>query len=250
MSQQHSAAGTTPRQRARAGVFVLGLLLGLLGGALGARYWFQSEASRQYTTMREQMQRELDKRHSELIGARAQVDAIAGQLVVEESTRKGLETSLQSVQAELGHARDQLAFFDQLLPPGPKGAVSIRALEIERLGPTLQYRVLLMRNAQNDDLFKGHMQFRASGTWQDGKSEKITLKAVLAPGAADTASQANAVAAADGEFALSFDEFQRGSGLLGLPEGFTPKTITLNVLEGNKVRVSRTVNLPIEGDTP
>src|SRR3546814_19832949 len=92
--------------------------------------------------MRQSMQTELDTRSSELAGARAEADALEGKLAVEESTRKGLEASLQALQSELGRARDQLAFFDQLLPPGPKGAVSIRALEVEHLGPTLQYKEL------------------------------------------------------------------------------------------------------------
>src|SRR5690606_7320917 len=107
-------------------------------------------------------------------------------LVVEESTRKGLEASLQALQSELGQTRDQLAFYDQLLPPGPKGAISIRALEVERLGPTLQFRALLMRNAQDDSPFSGRMQFVASGKQDDGQEAKITLKAVMAPGASET----------------------------------------------------------------
>src|SRR3546814_7990669 len=60
---------------------------------------------------------------------------------MEESTRKGLEATLQASQTELGRARDQLAFFDQLLPPGPTGAIGIRALDIVQLGPTLQYKL-------------------------------------------------------------------------------------------------------------
>lgn len=253
MHNQDSKAGATHPRPWRGAFFVLGLLLGLAAGALSARYWLQSEASKQYNTMRQQMQLELDRAHGELNNARAQVDAMTGKLVVEESTRKGLEASLQSTQAELGRARDQLAFFDQLLPPGPKGAISIRALEVERLGPTLQYKVLLMRNAQDGELFKGHMQFVAAGVWQDGKADKITLRAVFAPGASDESGPdpgaASQAASDTGEFALSFEEFQRSGGLLGIPDGFIPKTVTANVLEGNTVRVSRTVTLAADGQS-
>ncbi|MDS1140387.1 hypothetical protein RE432_08050 [Pusillimonas sp. SM2304] len=244
MSNKDSVASVPPRKKGKAGLLVLGLLAGLVLGAAGARYGFQSEASRQYGAMKQHMQRELDSSQDQLAGARAQVDALLGQLVVEESTRKGLEASLQATQAELGRARDQLAFFDQLLPPGPKGAISIRALEVERIGPTLQYRVLLMRNAQDGAPFRGHMQFVAKGKQQDGAQAEVTLKPVLAPGAAETVADAGGQAAVDtGEFALSFDEFQRGGGLLSIPDGFTPQAVTLNVLEGNKLRVSRTVDL-------
>lgn len=224
---------------------MLALLLGLAGGALGARYWFQTEASRQYDAMRLNLQGQLDARDSELAGALAQADALTGQLAMEESTRKGLEASLQAAQSELGAARDQLAFFDQLLPPGPKGAVSIRALEVERLGPTLQYKVLLMRNAPNGSLFSGEIQFTATGEQADGTEEKIILRAVMAAGASAQASTAmDSILDDDGRFAISFDEFQRANGLLSIPQGFTPKSVTLNVLEEGKVRVSRTVKLP------
>src|SRR3546814_167704 len=98
-----------------------------------------------------------------------------------------------------------------------------------------------MRNAQSDSLFTGDMQFMASGTQADGKEAKIILKAVLAPGTPDSAAE-DAVADA-GKFALSFDEFQRANGLLGIPQGFVPRSVTLNVLEGKNIRVSRTVKL-------
>src|SRR5690606_34727227 len=223
MSQKNYAvhegqATAAPHRSGAMLLAVLTLLLGLVVGAVGARYWLQTEASREYSAMRLSLQSQLDARNSELAVALAQADALTGQLAVEESTRKGLEASLQAVQSELGAARDQLAFFDQLLPPGPKGAVSIRALEVQQLGPTLQYKALLMRNAPNGSLFSGEMQFTASGKQSDGKEAKIILRAVMAPGqepgvAADTASD-------DGKFAISFDEFQRSNGLLSVPQGF------------------------------
>ncbi|MFW7341678.1 DUF6776 family protein [Pollutimonas sp. H1-120] len=213
------------------------LLAGLVLGAAGALYWAGGVNHQQNESQAQQIQAELTDHRIELAQARAQLDALTGRLVMEESTRKGLETTLQATQAELGQARDQLAFFDQLLPPGPKGAISIRALDIERLGPTLQYKVLLMRNAQDDTPFKGQMQFVAAGV-QQGKPVKITLHPALAPGSADSASPE--VTGLD----LSFDQFLRSGGLLSVPEGFTPQAVTLNILEGGTLRVSRRINLP------
>src|SRR5690606_13747977 len=91
------------------------------------------------------------------------MDALQGKFLVEESTRKSLEVTLQETQAELGRARDQLAFFDRLLPPGPNGSISIRALDFEPRGPTLLYKVLLMRNAPGAEPFAGRLQFIAKG---------------------------------------------------------------------------------------
>jgi multidrug efflux pump subunit AcrA (membrane-fusion protein) len=216
------------------------LLAGLMLGAAAALYWAGSSNQQEIDTQAEQLQTQLIARRAELARTQAQLDALSGQLAMEASTRRSLEATLQATQVELGQARDQLAFYDQLLPPGPKGSVSIRALDIERLGPTLQYKVLLMRNARDDAPFKGHMQFVAKGV-QQGKQVKITLQPALIPGSpADPVAAAGDAAGPD----LIFDQFLRSGGLLSVPEGFTPQAVTLNILEGDTLRVTRTINLP------
>jgi len=146
---------------------------------------------------------------------------------------------LQATQAELGRARDQLAFFDELLPPGPDGAVSIRAFQIEQQGATLRYRILLMRNAPEGSTFDGEIQFEATGTL-NGRTAKMPLLPVQS-GVVPPGSETDTVA---GRLALNFDQFQRRSGLLSVPVGFVPKSVVLNVLEGKIVRVSRKAELP------
>lgn len=215
-------------------------LLGLVVGGVGARFWFNDQASQEYKVVRQELETLLEQSRSSLAQANSQLDAVQGQLMVEESTRKGLEASLQDSQAELGRANEQLAFFNQLLPPGPAGSVSIRALDIERQGPILQYKVLLMRTGADGKPFKGVMQFVATGS-QQGKTVKIELPAVKLPVAASADAGDNAET---NGLELSFDQFQRSGGFLSIPEDFTPQTVTLNVLEGATVRMSRTVNLP------
>ncbi|CFO06121.1 integral membrane protein [Bordetella pertussis] len=43
--------------------------------------------------------------------------------------------------------------------------------------------------------------------------------------------------------ALQFDQYQRSQGLLDLPDGFVPETVTVSVLEDTTVRATRTVKL-------
>ncbi|NYT63426.1 hypothetical protein H0A66_14005 [Alcaligenaceae bacterium] len=216
------------------------LLLGMVLGGLSGKYWIKGQASQQYAAASHDLQALLQESRAGLEQAHTQLAALQGQLAVEVSTRKGLEASLQAAQAELGRAHDQLAFFNQLLPPGPAGSISVRALDIEQLGPTLQYKVLLMRNGAEGKPFKGLMQFVAKGSRQ-GKTVKIELQAATLP--ANGAAVSSSTATVNG-LELNFEQFQRSGGLLSLPEGFTPQTITLNVLEGDTVRLSRTVNLP------
>lgn len=219
-------------------LLVMALLVGGAGGAAMARYWLNDNASQKFEQIAVRYQRDLGKTHLQLVETQARLDALQARWQVEESTRKGLEESLHTAQQELGKARDQLAFFDQLMPPGPKGTVSVRAFDVEPVGPHLSYRVLLMRDAANDTRFKGRLEFIATGT-VNGKKTKMPLKAATP---ANEAQSAGAVSDTNG-FALSFEQFQRSGGLLSVPGDFTPLTVTLNVLEGDKLRISRTVNL-------
>ncbi len=231
------------RHRLMRWLVVVALLLGLLVGGAAGRYLLHDQASEDFDAQRRQFMEQVQSAQSSLDSTRAQVAALEGQLMVEESTRKGLETSLQAAQAELGQARDQLAFFDQLLPPGPQGSISIRAFDIEQLGPALQYRVLLMRNSTDDTMFNGLMQFMAKGSLL-GETVKIALEPAQRPGNGELLAASSAPTEHANGLEVSFEQFQRSGGLLSLPEGFTPYTVTLNILEGNTVRVSRSINLP------
>lgn len=215
------------------------LIVGIALGYAGARFLLKDEAGQQLGKLRTEFDVTVAQNQYDLASARSQLDFVRAQLSVEESTRKTLEATLQATQNELGRARDQLAFFDQLLPPGPNGSISVRGLDIEQRGSTLQYRVLLMRNAPSGETFNGLMQFVANGL-QQGKAVKIKLES-----AQSGVKVAKAGDSADvNELAVSFDQFQRSGGVLSLPDDFVPKTVTLSILEGQKVRVSRTVNLP------
>ncbi len=231
-------APAAPGKRTDWHVMVLVLLAVLLGGAagaVGASWWSRNNLDG--AQQLEQLQHELLLSEGNLIQVQAKLDAVLANVAVEASTRKALENTLQDTQTELGQARDQLAFFNQLFPPGPAGAVSIRALDIQQAGPNLQYRALLMRSGATGTHFKGQMQFVAKGL-QDGKAVKIGLQpAQIDDPAVNSLND-------DAGFPLDFDQFQRSGGLLSLPNGFIAQTITLNILEGSTVRVSRTVSLP------
>lgn len=247
------SGGTTPPPAARphtpgvarAGWLLLAVCLFIGGAAAGAAWVYFAlerpalEAARSRIDRYEQ---DLAALRGHLDDARSSAAAFEGGLMVEESTRRGLEVQLRTVQEELGRARDTLAFYEQLMPPGPKGAVSVRGLDIERVGPNLRYRVLLMRSGANDKPFRGRLQFMATGR-QDGKEVTHELLPTTVP---QTSGQPSTGPADAKEAApdLEFTEFQRSSGLLGLPEGFVPLAVTVNVLEGDTVRVSRSFDLP------
>lgn len=239
-------ANIGPRQRSWVWFW---LLLVLLFGAAAGYFtagFANPDIAAQYRQLKSQFEIVMAQYQHDHLVLQDRMDALRGQMLVEESTRKSLEATLQATQDELGRTRDQLAFFDRLLPPGPNGSINVRALDFERRGPTLLYKVLLMRNAPGGDAFAGQMQFVADGV-VNGKPTRLTLepaKAASAEEAAADVSDAHAPGPGHEPLALRFEQFQRSEGLLDLPEGFEPRSVTLNVLEGKTLRTTRKVNLP------
>jgi len=226
------------RQRSggRWAALLLVLAVGAGAGFAAARFLLQDQARTQYDHLKTRYDKAMAQARADADKLQARLDTAQGRLAIEQGVRKGLEGSLAAAQAKLGHARDQLAFFHQLFPPGPDGAINIRALAVQQQGGALTYKVLLSRNASDGSLFDGAMQFVAQGR-QQGKTVKITLQPVVVASADSPAS------ADPGRLALHFDQFQRREGELALPQGFVPSAVTLNVLQGDVVRVSRTVQV-------
>lgn len=239
-------------------VAVFGLLA--VGVALGAGWVFVALERPALDAARER----IDKYEQDVAAMRWRLDesqkalaALEGRFIIEESTRRGLETSLRTAQTELGRARDTIAFYEELMPPGPSGAVSVRALDIERSGPNLKYRLLVMRSGGSDKPFRGTLQFLASGRMR-GEKATLELQSITIPAAPGNASGVGAAStpvhadqppgppSAD-PLALDFSEFQRSSGVLGIPADFVPESVTVNVLEGRTLRVSRSIELPPGG---
>jgi hypothetical protein len=209
--------------------------------------------------------------------AEAQQQALRGQLVtadaelaIERAARRALEDNLSALQVQAGQLRDRLAFYDQLLPAGPAGTVSIRAVEITRVPAGLRYRVLLMRSARPGlPPFTGALQFSATGTLA-GKDVRLPLAALQAapdapiPTAVDTAADSGNAGAGRGReiqpaeqdapapatgaaqpartpessapgVPVQVDQYLSSEGILALPEGFSPSSADVNVVQDGVV---------------
>ena len=154
MSNDSPIASQSRRPRGLARVAIalaLGVALGVAGTSLYVRHQARASvaaaasdplpSSAQEEAMRQQ--------RTQLRFTQGQLDAADGELMIERAARQELETQLRAAQAEVGRVRDQLAFYEQLLPPGPEGSVDIRGAQVERAGQGLRYKVLLMRSGRN-----------------------------------------------------------------------------------------------------
>lgn len=212
------------------------LLVVFVAGALAMHVGMHS-GDREHMQM---LTAQVDGLQADLAQSRAQVAELRSQNQVLDGAQNALQGKVSELQQELGHTRDQLAFYEQLIPPGPAGAVAVRAFDLQPEGDFLRYRVLLTRNAApGAEPFNGRMRFVANGQ-QDGKTVKIELTPPVVP---STAGQASPAAPASGPLALVFEQFQRSTGVLqGVPD-LAIQSVRLEILEGDTVRATQDVTL-------
>jgi hypothetical protein len=186
----------------------------------------------------------LQQLEDEMHHARVQLATVDGELIIERSARQELESQLRAAQAEADRLHDQLAFYEQLLPPGPEGTVAIRSVQIDRSGANLHYRVLLMRSGRKPSApFKGTLSFQALGTLH-GQATSVDLFSLQRK--TDTTVTASKPAARTPvKLAVQFDQYQRSQGVLGLPLGFVLQSVTVSVYEGDTLRATRSVKLEL-----
>ncbi|MBZ1350435.1 hypothetical protein KZZ10_07225 [Alcaligenaceae bacterium LF4-65] len=170
---------------------------------------------------------------------------LRNELTIERSARAQLEKNLAQLQVELGRSKDHLAFYEQLLPPGPQGSVALRAVELERNGANLNYRVLLMRSGKPGERVNARLQFVAAGMLGDKETEISLLprQAVPDPNAVSTGATPGVTPELTDSLKLSFEQFQRSQGVLAVPSDMKVTFVTVQVLDGDIVLASRRVDL-------
>jgi hypothetical protein len=139
-----------------------------------------------------------------------------------------LVVQLRQLEAENRTLREDLGFFERLLPANGSDSISIRALQAERLeaaagGPErLRWQVLVMRPTKNAPPFTGRLELTLAGT-QAGKPWTLALP--------------------EGPLPLQLRESRRLEGTVDLPPGAVVKTVSARVLEGTQVRATQAVRL-------
>ena len=179
---------------------------------------------------REELQRlqsEVDRLREENLQHQAVANTSGSMLVAERTALEQLTARLRQAEAENRALREDLGFFEKLIPANAGGSgIAIRGLQAELLADThLRWQVLLMRPVKNAPEFKGRLELVVAGT-RDGKSWSQTL-------------------GGEGQ-ALQLRQYRRMEGVVDLPLRTVVKTITARVLEGGVVHASQTAVLDRE----
>jgi hypothetical protein len=150
-------------------------------------------------------------------------------LKTEKATQEQLATQLKQLQAENSQLKDDLRFFEKLIPANEAQALAIRALQVENGAPGMYtYRMLVIQTGKNPPDFQGRYEFVMSGT-QGGKPWSATFPEAARQG--------------DPQHKLSFKAYQRVQGTLTLPEGTMLKSLQARVVDRSGVRSTQAAKI-------
>jgi len=141
-------------------------------------------------------------------------------LTAEKAAQEKMAAQLQQLDAINLQLRDDLGFFEKLLPSGGADGVSIRGLQAELLSASqLRWQVLVIQSVKNAPDFNGKLDVTINGLLA-GKPWTASL-----PGGAQV---------------LQFKQYRRTEGILDLPLQAVVKTVTVKVVEGTTTRSVQT----------
>jgi cell division protein FtsB len=147
----------------------------------------------------------------------------------EKSVQDKLAMQVKQLEATNAQLKDDLRFFERLIPSNEEKALAIRALQVEPGGVgEYKYRLLVIQTGKNPPEFNGRYDLQLTGT-QGGKPWSGTF-----PGSDQQA---------EAPYRLSFKSYQRVEGALALPPDTVIKSIQARVVDKNGVRSTQTVKL-------
>jgi len=152
------------------------------------------------------------------------ISNIADALVTaEKASQEKLVAQVKQLEAENRTLRDDLGFFEKLIPAGASEGLAIRGLQAELSSPTtLKWQALVMQAGRYTAEFSGRLEISLVGI-SNGKSWSATLP--------------------EGPMPLKFKQYGRLEGEFQLPAQTVVKSISARVLDGATVRATQTIKL-------
>jgi hypothetical protein len=153
-------------------------------------------------------------------------------LTAEKAAQDKLVGQIKLLETENRALRDDLGFFEKLIPTGGNEGVAIRGLQAEPLnaGMQLKWQVLVIQPTKNAPAFNGKLEITLSGL-QGG-----------APGTGAGGKPWSQVVGGAAQ-ALEFTQYRRLESIVDLPPQVVVKQISAKLLEGSATRAAQTLKL-------
>lgn len=170
---------------------------------------------------------EVQKLREERDKAQAVVNTSDSLLTAEKSAQDHLTNRIRQLEAENRVLRDDLGFFETLIPANGAEGVAIRGLQAEVMGDPqlsaqLKWQILVIQPSKNAPEFNGKLELTLTGTL-NGKAWLMNLP--------------------EGPKALQLRQYRRLEGVVDLPPGAVVKTVSAKVMEGAASRAVQAIKL-------
>ncbi len=178
---------------------------------------------RQSTQEIVELREQVDRFRSELLDAQAVASTAGSQLTTERAAQASLVSKIRELEAENASLRDDLGFFERLLPVSGNDSLGIRGLQAEMVEPQkLRWQVLVIQSAKNAPPFTGSVELTLAGTL-DGKPWQMGLP--------------------EGLQAVTVQQYKRLQGIAEIPPQAVVKTLTARLSSGNTTRSTQTIRM-------
>ena len=155
--------------------------------------------------------------------AQSVINTSASLLTAEKAAQAQLAAQIKSLESENRQLRDDLGFFQKLMPASGGEGIAIRGLSAEVLaGTQLKWQVLLIQPVKNPSEFKGKLEVKFAGTLA-GKPWVMDLP--------------------DGPQSIAFRQYRRVEGMVDLPAQAVVKNVSARVVEGTATRAVQNIQL-------
>jgi hypothetical protein len=153
--------------------------------------------------------------------AQSLVNTSQSQIIAEQTAQKELVAQIRRLEADNQDLRDDLGFFERLIPAGSGvSSARIRSVQAELLTPTqVRWQVLVIQAAKNPTAFKGTIELAASGTMA-GKPFSMTPQGSPRE--------------------VSLMQYVRSTGVFDIPIGVQIKSLTVKLVQNGAVKSVQT----------
>jgi hypothetical protein len=187
---------------------------------------------RALATVNEQLRTQLRESETERSRLTATVTALEAQIKVEHAAQEQLARQSGELSAEASRLREDLAFFESLLPAKANASgIQIRSFRMQPDGTpeTMRYKLLVQQAGKPERDFVGAVQMQVNLV-RDGRSQLMQLPDPAVPESRRT-------------LELSFRHYQRVEGTLALPEGSSVRSVVVRIVAAGQTLAQQTFAL-------
>jgi hypothetical protein len=170
-----------------------------------------------------QLRGEVQRLREDLAGAQAVAHAADSLLTTEKVAQEQLVGQMRQLQADNEALRNDLGFFERLIPGTGSDAPALRGVQVERISDTqIRWQALMIQPAKHAPEFSGSLEIALAGT---------------------LAGRPWSQAPAPPPRPVRFRSYLRVEGVVDVPAGAVVKTVTAKVLQGQVVKSVQVLKL-------